>query len=266
MTLARSPRSPTGTGLHRLAEQPITARLAGAGSARSELQILLAAAPVDAGREAYHELVLGMNVLGKTSAVTREKLWQRLKDRYVLDPAVPEFSAFRTGMVATANAAERGLVCFLMMARSDRLFREVTLDCVSPYLLREGVAVDVQNVQALLETTVQSAGATWSRATLETARQHVLSALKDFGLLRGGPRKVTVRPRPGPQTTLFAARLARLQGLTDRQMLGSCWFSLLGYDRDAAVELLYDATRAGALRLRLQADVVEVVLPDLESR
>ncbi len=38
------------------------------------------------------------------------------------------------------------------------------------------------------------------------------------------------------------------------------WFRLLGLDQEAAVELLYAATRAGVVRFRLQADAAELDL------
>jgi hypothetical protein len=74
-----------------------------------------------------------------------------------------------------------------------------------------------------------------------------------------------VRPRPGAQVALFAARLGRLQGLSDRQVLDSDWFRLLGLDGERASDLLYAANRAGVLGFRMQADVVELTLPPLEA-
>lgn len=94
--------------------------------------------------------------------------------------------------------------------------------------------------------------------------QHVLSSSKDFGVLGGSAHKRTVRPRPGAPVAAFAVRLARLEGLTDRQALESRWFRLLGLDRGRVVDLLYAARREGALDFRIQADVVEIDLPPLE--
>ena len=75
----------------------------------------------------------------------------------------------------------------------------------------------------------------------------------------------TLRPRVGPQVTLFAARLGRLDGLTDRQVLDGSSFQLLGLDRHHAVDLLYAAARSGVLSFRLQADVAELDLPPLDT-
>jgi hypothetical protein len=106
-------------------------------------------------------------------------------------------------------------------------------------------------------------GRRWTADTLEHVRQHVLSALKDFGVLAGSRAKRTVRPRPGLAATVFAARLARLEGLPDRRVPESDWLRLLGMNSDGAATLLYEATRHGALSFRVQADVVELSMPDV---
>jgi hypothetical protein len=128
--------------------QPLVQRLAGVGSMRAELEALLAASPTDASPALYRELVLDRNVTGKRSASTRLWAWKRLTIRCLLDPAVPECEAFLAGMRGTASAPERGLLCALMFARTDRLFREVTLECVSPYLAQESTLIDPVTVRA----------------------------------------------------------------------------------------------------------------------
>jgi hypothetical protein len=244
--------------------QPITARLAGAGSLRRELEALLAAAPPDATPRVFNELLLRENAARKGSATARMWAWKRLKLRYALNPAVPEFRAFLTAMRGTDSAAEHGLVCLLMFARTDRLFREVTLECVSRSLADEGTVIQPDAVRAAIQTRAEANGLVWSTNTLIRARSHLLAALKDFGVLRGSATKRTVRPHPGTDAVLFATRLGRLEGLTDRQALESRWFGLLGLDGGDVRDLLYTATRVGALGFREQADVVELSLPPVE--
>jgi hypothetical protein len=60
-------------------DQPINARLAGAGSLRQELEALLAAAPEDASPAVFRELLMRENVAGKSSATARMWAWKRLK-------------------------------------------------------------------------------------------------------------------------------------------------------------------------------------------
>ena len=253
------------TALNPPDAQPITVRLAGAGSLRQELEALLAAAPPGASAEDYRELVLRRNVAGKGSAVARMWAWKRLKLRYALDRVIAEHRAFLAAMRASTDPRERGLLCFLMFARTDRLFREVTLECVSPYLAHQGTVIEPPTIEAAIRERAEARGLRWSASTLDRAHQHLLAALKDFGLIRGSRTRRTVRPRPAEHVTLFAARLGRCEGLTDRQVLESHWFRLLGLERDQAVDLFYSAHRAGLLSFRLQADVVELGLPPVED-
>src|SRR5260221_7197539 len=267
----RSTRTPEHTASPRTKgklllpeEQPITAQLAAAGSRRTELETLLHAVSPNATPAQLRTLVMDENITGKPSAASRAKVWRQLKENYLLDPGVPEYRAFMAALQETKTPSDRGLLLFLMLARTDRLFREVTLDCISPLLGQSGTTINTAAVQATLEQLVGTERR-WTQETLVTARQHILSALKDLGVLQGGTRKKSVRPHPGEQVTLFAARLAQLEGLTPRQSLASQWFRLLGCDRERAWELLYPAARVGGLRCRRQADAFELELPPLPS-
>lgn len=246
-------------------EQPFTPRLSGAGSLRRELEALLAATPRGADRATYRKLVVETNAASKGSASMRTWTWKRLRIRYLLDPSFPEFRAFHAAMRATASPGERGLVCFLMLARTDRLFREVTLQVISPNIARPGTLVDPAEVERAIRRIQTHGQMAWSHETVAGERSHILSALKDFGILCGAREKRTCCPQPGPPTAVFAARLARLEGLTDRQVLRARWYRLLGLTEPQVVELLYAATRERALAFRMQAGVVELTLPEVAS-
>jgi hypothetical protein len=246
-------------------EQPITARLAGGGALCRELESLLAAAPPETTVPELRQLVLEQNASEKRSAAMRLETWWRLKVRYVLDPAIAEYRAFRQGLSAGA-AADRSLIELLMLARNDRLFREVTLACVSPHLSRDGVGIETAAVDAAVRERIAALGLKWTPHTFDRTHKAILNTLKDFGILSGTDVRRTLRPRPGSQVTVFAAHLARLEGLTDRQTLEARWFRLLGLDRDRVVDLLYAAQRDGILGIRQQADVVELSLPALGAQ
>jgi hypothetical protein len=191
--------------------------------------------------------------------------WKRLKLRYLLDPAVPEGRAFLGEMLATSSPADRGLLEFLMFARTDRLFREVTLETVSPLLAQDGTMVDPTIIDAAVRRSAGASSLSWSASTFDRTHKHLLTALKDFGLLRGSLHKRTIRPRPGSEVVRFACRLGRLEGLTDRQILDARWFRLFGFEREQVVDLLFAGQRAGMLGFRTQASVVEIDLPPLEA-
>jgi hypothetical protein len=253
----------TSRGLERLElpdEQPFLPRLSGAGSLRRELEQVLVAVDSDAPLSRYRELILDQNAAGKSSASMRSWTWKRLKNRYLLDPRIREFAAFRSCMDRAHAPGDGGLLAYLMMARTDRLFREVTTATVSSHLDTGGVLIPPDAVDAAVRDIAERTDAAWTENSIKGEVSHLLSACKDFGILTGSAKKRTVRTRPGALVTEFAIRLARLEGLTDRQALESRWFALLGASRDRAIDLMYEASQAGILDFRFQADVVEITL------
>jgi hypothetical protein len=244
-------------------EQAVTARLAGAASLRRELEALLASAPRGASASDYRRLLIEENAAGKASANARMWMWKRLKLRYALDtPSSPEVVAFRATLGLATTPAERGLVEALMLARTDRLFREITLEVVSPHLKRPGAVVPFEAVREAVQRKAQAEGLHWSAKSVNNIANHVLTSLKDFGVLEGSRERRVTSVRITPPVALFAAQLGRAVGLTDRQNLDSAWFRLLGADATVAAEALRSAARSGLLEFRSQADVVELRLPD----
>ena len=257
---------PHPDSLEPLDAQEIKPRLTGVGSLRSELEAVLLAVPAGGSADDYRNAVLIGNAVGKGTAIGQKWAWKGLKPRYALDrPESAEFRAFRTAMDDPSPAA-RGYACALMLARMDRLFREVTLAYLSPVLASSDARVDRAAVQGEVEARMAAAERHWSASTLDSVANHTLSSWKDFGLVIGSKVRRTARVHPTHGTTIFAAQLGRLEGLTDRQVLGSRWFALLGLSEPDATTLMYDAARAGAVGFRAQADVVELDLPPIPAR
>lgn len=257
----RSVAAPESLG--SLSAQPLTARLAAAGSRRSEFEALFHVASPETAPTELRELIVDANVAGKGSAASRAKVWAQLRQRYVLDPRVPEYRAFAQAYGASGSPGDRGLVLYLMLARTDRTFRELVLRRVAAHLAHPATPISAADVQAELRHLVSKRRPAWTEQTLVTVSQHALSALKDFGVLQGGTKKKTARIHVGPPATLFAARLGLLEGLPARRIPDSVWFQLLGLDAEGAWHALQSAAADGVLRCRRQADVVELELPAL---
>ncbi len=245
--------------------QPYLSRLSGAGSLRRELEAVLDVAPVQTELEQYRKLILEMNAAGKRSASMRLWTWKRLKVRYLLNPMVPEFRAFRWAIASTNDPGERGLLALLMMARTDRLFREVVSEHVSPFLRQPGSVVDELHVSSAVDRIAQVVKARWTRSVVDGLTSHILSASKDYGLLKGNAARRTVQIRPGLGTVALIVRFSRLEGLSDRRTLDSRWFRLLGMNLVDVLDLMHRAARQGALRFQFQADLAEIELPELQE-
>jgi hypothetical protein len=251
---------------HKLAHpdaQRYLPRLSGAGSLRGELEAVLDGAPASSTPDEYRELILQQNAAGKRSASMRLWTWKRLKVRYLLDPRVEEFGVFRSLMDSTRDPGERGLLACMMMARTDRLFRELVTTEIIPRCESPGTPVDAAAIQPTVQQLGLNAARPWSLSVVEGITAHALSACKDYGLLTGKGLKSTIAIRPGPVTLTFAVRLARLEGLSDRRALESRWFKLIGLGLSDALDEMHRAARHGLLGFRFQADVAEIVLPEI---
>lgn len=243
--------------------QPYLPRLSGAGSLRQEVEAVLDSSPARVTLDGYRELILHQNAAGKRSASMRLWTWKRLKVRYLLDPRAEEFGVFRSLMDSTRDPGERGLLACLMMARTDRLFRELVTTEISPRCQKPGTPVDAATILPAVQQLGLHAARPWSASVVEGITAHALSACKDYGLLTGKGLKRTVAIRPGPVVLAFAVWLARLEGLSDRRALESRWFKLLGLGLNEALDEMHRAARQGALGFRFQADVAEIVLPEI---
>jgi hypothetical protein len=249
-----------------LDDQAITARLAGAGSMRADIEHVMATVPDGATPAEYRRAILDENAARKGTGTSRMWAWKRLKLRYALDrPETVEFAAFRRAM-RDSDPAGRGLSAMLMFARLDRLFRETTLDVLAPRLARPEEVIPIQLVRENVEGRRRAAGLEWSDESLASVANHLASSWKDFGLVEGSKERRIARLRPSHATTRFAVELGRAEGRTDRQVLDAPWFRLLGMDVGDAESALRAAARAGVLGFRTQADVVELDLEPAAHR
>lgn len=229
---------------------------------RSELEHVLAGVPKGSTPSELRRAILEGNAARKDTHTARDWAWKRLKLRYALDSTdSPEFGAFDRAM-RDADPAGRGLTAYLMLARTDRLFREVSLKLVVPHLAEPGRTIEAGPVLEYVDTARRSAGLEWSAASVRAIAGHVMTSWKEFGVVDGSKVRRIARLRPSHATIRFAIELARAEGLTDRQALESIWAHLLGMDFRAVDGALRSAARDGALQFRTQADVVEIILPE----
>lgn len=231
---------------------------------RSEIELVLDAVGSDYSTSAFRAAIMDGNAARKGSSTARMWAWLRLKLRYALDSTeTPEFKAFAAAM-QDHDPATRGLVAYLMLARADRLFREASMRLLVPKLASPGADIDGTTVLEYVEQERLAAGLEWSAKSTKSVAGHIATSWKDFGLVDGSKTRRIAQINPRPTTVIFAVRLGKAQGLTDRLAMDSVWTTLLGMDLESVDSSLRAAARDGALRYRRQAEVVELDLPEIE--
>ena len=86
--------------------------------------------------EEYRAHVLEENCLARASRAARKKLWQELKNRYILDREHPLFAAFWREWRRCKSEPERGLTTYILLALNDRLVADLGTEWLIGYLRR----------------------------------------------------------------------------------------------------------------------------------
>ncbi len=247
--------------------QPYVSRLATRAALYAELRSLLAAVEAAVPRAEYRRRVIEDNILSRRTVAAREKTWKELAARYGIDGAAPLFRVFIEEYRRTSSENDRALTAYLLFALHDRLACDLGTEWIHQYLRNAPGDLRTADVLAFLRSRERSHPeiAGWSTSSRENIASHYLSALKEFGLARGAQRKASVRPAPGAAPARFLLRALRLSGVSNLAAVQSPLFRLLGLSLDETVALLFRLNANGALRCRIQGDVVDLDLGDADG-
>lgn len=239
---------------------PYVSRLSARSALFTELHLLLDREHAALTSAEYRALVVTENKLSRTSAAARAKLWQELKTRYRLDIADPLFAAFWAEWRRCTSEAERGLTAYVLLALNDRLVAELGSELLFPLLRRAPAELRVADVRAFIERAKAAHPEVhgWSEKTRLTVAQKYGASIRDFGLATGIARKTTVRPALYGSPIRLLVRALRLTGVAPLDLVHDPAFRLLGLECTEVIEALGDLSRAGGVRFRMQADVVEL--------
>jgi hypothetical protein len=239
---------------------PYASRLSARSALFTDLHLLLDCEHNALPSAEYWALVVTENKLSRSTTAARVKLWKELKARYRLDAANPLFAAFWAEWRRCASEAERGLTAYVMLALNDRLVADLSSDLLFPLLRKAPAELRVADIQAFIERAVSGHPeiSGWSKQTLRAVAQKYGASIRDFGLAKGIIRKITVRPALYGSPIRLLVKALRSTGVTHFDILRAPAFRLLGLDKTEVIDALSELNRSGALRFRMQGDVVEL--------
>lgn len=240
----------------------LLARISSRSALATDFAMLMERVP-DYCASSFRTAVIDDNTLARTSASARAKLFQELKGRYLLDLDSPLFAAFLDEWLAHQDNHDRQLLAYIFFALNDRTVFLTSRDWLFPHLRQASSEMRIGDLivffQRLGKTDYPEVAA-WTPITLTRVAQHYLASVRDFGLATGGTRKVAVRPslQPGPVRLLLRALM--FSGIPTPQIIRHDAFKILGIAPGEVVDILSELNRHGALRFRIQADVIELYL------
>ena len=222
-----------------------------------ELQDLLAATSLRAGREELRAAVLEENVLGKRSEAGRARSFRYLRELYALDPAAPSFRALRRLWGHDEEAQP-------LIALASALTHDPALRGSADTVIRasEGTRVTAEQLAHAVQETYP---ASYSDSVAQKIGRNVASTWTQSGHLRGRARKVRGRAKPRPASVAYALYLASLEGSQGDLLFEGLPVVAQDAPKHALHELARDASRRGWIDFRSIGSVTEVRFPYLEG-
>ena len=241
---------------------PYYSRLSARSALYTDLCLLLNGAGGSLRALDFREIIIEQNCLARASESARRKMWKELKGRYVLDASSPLFAAFWSEWKCCESEPERGLTAYCLLALQDKLVTDLGLGFLFARLRRAPAELRVDDVLGFIKASAPAHPevAAWSDKTTTTVAQKYGASIRDFGLARGTIRKTTVRPALYGAPTRLLIRALRLAGIRDLDLVRAPIFKLLALEPGEVIDALGELSRQGALRFRMQGDVVELTL------
>jgi len=237
-----------------------SSRLSARSALYTEFHQLLDAEDHALSSAEYRWRVVDDNRLAKPSMAARAKLWKELKARYRLDAEDPLFAAFWAEWQRCTSEAERSLTAYVFFALNDRLVADLGTNWLYPLLRRAPADVRLADVVAFIERAFRAhpEARAWSEETRLAVAQKYTASIRDFGLARGTVRKTSIRPALYGAPVRLLVRALRLAGVAPFDIVQAPAFKLLCLDTTEVIDALGEMNRVGALRFRMQGDVVEL--------
>jgi hypothetical protein len=239
-----------------------SSRLSARSALFTELHQLIYSEDCALSSAEYRSRVIDQNRLSKPSSSARTKLWKELKARYRLSADDPLFAAFWFEWKRCESEAERSLTAYVLFALNDRLVADLGTEWLYPLLRRAPADVRLADVLAFIERAFRAhpEARAWSDETRIAVAQKYMASIRDFGLARGTIRKTSIRPALYGAPVRLLVQALRLAGVGPLDLVQAAAFRLLCLDTNEVIDALSEMNRIGALRFRMQADVVELDL------
>jgi hypothetical protein len=222
----------------------------------AELAAVLAVVPSDAKADDYRSAAVEGNCFAKQTVATRRLTFQRLRELYALDPAVPVFRVLRR--LWDLDQQGRPLLALLTCLARDPL-----LLATAEVILSLPAGAELQRA-AMREAISSAVGERLNESTLNKVVRNAASSWSQSGHLEGRTFKFRRLVRPTPAVIAHALYLAQAAGLAAGESLASGWVKALDCSASAALEMATAAKRLGLIDLRMAGDVIDLNLGRLD--
>jgi hypothetical protein len=222
----------------------------------AKLSLVLDATPRTSTKDVYANAIQSENVAGKSTAATRKRTWERLRELYSLDIHAPIFRALRH---LWDHRSDQALLAMIAACARDELLR-----ATAPLILSLSVGEDLPR-EALKDRVVDQSGRSLGAVTMDKTVAHLASSWQQAGYLEGRTFKKRSAVVAGPASMTLAAYTATLAGFRGRDILQSGWVALLDASPSQVQTLLVEARKLGLLDYRVAGDLISLTFDFLAS-
>ncbi|MDR0598333.1 MAG: hypothetical protein LBG14_07490 [Treponema sp.] len=202
----------------------------------------------------YLKAIIEDNCLGKASGISRKKSASHLVNMYALDSDTLLFRALR--WLWAQDKSAQPLLALLCLYSRDRLIQGVAGAILEK---SEGSPLTVEYVSELLDELRPD---TFSKATLRSSAQNILSSFAQVGYLKGKLNKTRSKAAPTAGSAAYALFLGYLSGFRGENLLTCEFAKLLDCELERVVDLAESASRFGWLSFKHIEDIYEITFPN----
>ena len=236
-----------------------TTRLLKGGAVLEDTRRVVELWDLDLDSQANLERLAAKNPLGKRSRSRMDDLLYWVIQRRLVDPGGHVIAALKE--LLDDHRAFRE-ACYYEASSDDALLAQFAEGPLWDWWQRGRLAVGVEDALGWLQELADSGKALdWSDSVRTRLSQGLLSALRDFGILKGAPRchrKEFAQPAMSARGFAYVAWREHEQGASSRALANGCVWHRWLLD-DAAVEALFNqSARLGVLQLSRAGSAVRV--------
>lgn len=193
---------------------------------------------------------------------TRRRIWSNIHYRYL---SQPEWGLSDLQRACGKGPLSREFVSLLYVhyALRDRLTYDFVTEILWERWLAGQRSVAPEDVRSLLDrvSETQPQIARWAESTRVRLARHILSALRDFGVLEGKQKKTLVHPTLPLSTAEHLLRILTAEGLRGTEVLRDALWRLFFCSQDDVAHILARLAQAGRIHFERVGDTVVLHTP-----
>lgn len=239
--------------------EPSARNTAGGGALFKELfEILQTIRDKGLSKADLHRLILDGKMLGSLSWESRKRVWQAIRYRYFLEKGDWLLSDMVDASKKGTNSPEILSLAYLYYGLRDRLTYEFVVGAIWNRWVNKATNIDRGDFLEFLEEKASEFPVIkqWREASRRKIATNTLSALRDFGLLRGAKIKHIQRPAVAPLTVHHLLCILYAEGLKGKELLTAPDWRLFLWSESETSEALMNLSRLGWIRFERSSSSV----------